>query len=83
MQQLFYPTARFNELVNWSYAKMAELWGGKGYYCDSCEKLYRALEEAKDNKEFSVIEAVLSKEDLSEELLLWVKELHSQSQAQT
>jgi len=28
--------------------------------------------------EFSVIEAVIEKEDLSDELLLWVKELHSQ-----
>ena len=83
MQQLFYPTARFNELVNWSYSKMAELWGGKGYYCDNCEKLYRSLEESKNNKEFSVIEAVLSKEDLSEELLLWVKELHSQQEGHT
>ena len=78
MQQLFYPTAKFNELVNWPYSKMAELWGGKGYFCDNCEKLYKSLEEAKNNKEFSVIEAVIAKEDLSNELLLWVKELHSQ-----
>ena len=78
MQQLFYPTAKFNEFVNWPYAKMAELWGGKGYYCDNCEKLYKSLEEAKNNKEFSVIEAFIEKEDLSDELLLWVKELHSQ-----
>lgn len=75
MQQLFYPTARFNELVNWSYAKMAELWGGKGYFCDSCEKLYKALEDAKDNKEFSLIEVLLEREELSEELLGWVKDL--------
>jgi indolepyruvate decarboxylase len=78
MQQLFYPTAKFNELVNWPYAKMADLWGGKGYFCDTCEKLYKSLEEAKNNKEFSVIEAAIDKEDLSDELLLWVKELHSQ-----
>lgn len=77
MQQLFYPTANFNELVNWQYAKMADLWGGKGYYCDNCEKLYKSLEEAKNNKGFSVIEAVIEKEDLSDELLAWVKELHS------
>ncbi len=77
MQQLFYPTAKFNELVNWQYAKMAELWGGKGYYCDNCEKLYRSLEEAKNDKEFSLIEAVIQKEDLSDELLLWIKEIHS------
>ena len=77
MQQLFYPTARFNELVDWPYSKMAELWGGKGYFCDNCEKLYRSLEEAKKNKEFSVIEAAIGKEELSEELLSWIKELHS------
>ncbi len=78
MQQLFYPTARFNELVNWSYAKMAELWGGKGYFCDNCDTLYKALEEAHGNKEFSLIEAVIAKEELSDELLAWIKELHSQ-----
>lgn len=56
MQQLFDPTAGFNELVNWQYAKMAELWGGNGYFCDTCEKLYPALLEAKNNTEFSLIE---------------------------
>ena len=75
MQQLFYPTAGFNELVNWPYSRIAELWGGKGYLCDTCEKLYNAFEEAKDNKEFSLIEVVMDKEELSEELLGWVKEL--------
>jgi indolepyruvate decarboxylase len=77
MQQLFYPTARFNELVDWPYSRVAELWGGKGYFCDSCEKLYRALEEAKDNTMFSVIEAAMWKEELSDELLSWLKELHA------
>lgn len=78
MQQLFYPTAKFNELVNWPYAKIAELWGGKGYFCDSCDSLYRSLEEAHGNKEFSLIEAVIAKEELSDELLAWIKELHLQ-----
>lgn len=75
MQQLFDPTAGFNELVNWPYSKIAELWGGKGYFCDSCEKLYNALEDAKDNKEFSLVEVLLEREELSDELLGWVKEL--------
>lgn len=79
MQQLFYPAAGFNELVNWHYARMAELWGGKGYLCDTCEKLYNALEEAKDNKEFSLIEVLLEKEELSQELLEWAKEQAGQS----
>ena len=75
MQQLFDPTAGFNELVNWPYSRMAELWGGKGYFCDTCEKLYKALEDAKNNKIFSLIEIIMDKEELSEELLGWVKEL--------
>ncbi len=68
MQQLFHPTAHFNELVNWPYAKIAELWGGKGYICDTCETLYRALEDAKNNKEFSLIELQMTKEEYSEEI---------------
>jgi indolepyruvate decarboxylase len=77
MQQLFYPTARFNELVDWPYSKIAKLWGGKGYFCDTCEKLYTALEKAKDNTMFSVIEAAMWKEELSDELLSWLKELRA------
>jgi indolepyruvate decarboxylase len=74
MQQLFHPTAHFNELVNWPYAKIAELWGGKGYICDTCETLYRALEDAKNNKEFSLIELQMTKEEYSEEIQEWFKE---------
>ncbi len=75
MQQLFYPTAKFNELVNWPYSKIAELWGGRGYFCDNCEKLYKALEQAKDDKEFSLIEVMIEKENVSDELLAWMKEI--------
>ncbi len=74
MQQLFHPTAHFNELVNWPYAKIAELWGGKGYICDTCETLYRALEDTKNNKEFSLIELQMTKEEYSEEIQEWFKE---------
>jgi indolepyruvate decarboxylase len=77
MQQLFYPTAKFNELVDWPYSKIAALWGGKGYFCNTCEQLYRALEEVKNNKTFSVIEVAMWKEELSDELLSWLKELHA------
>ncbi len=76
---MFDPSAGFNELVNWPYAKMAEFWGGKGYFCDTCEKLYNALVEARDNAEFSVIEVFMEKEELSEELLAWLQELKAQA----
>ncbi len=75
MEQLFYESARFNELADWHYSKIAELCGGKGYLCDSCEKLYRALEDAGRQKVFSLVEVVTEKEELSGELLAWIEEL--------
>ncbi len=74
MEQLFYPSARFNELVNWPYAQMAELWGGKGYRCESCEQLYRALQDAQGQKCFTLIEVVTERDELSEELMAWIVE---------
>ena len=74
MEQLFYPSARFNELVDWHYAKLAELWGGKGYRCESCEELYRALQDAQGQKCFTLIEVVTERDDLSEELMAWIVE---------
>ena len=47
--------------------------------CDTCEKLYNALIEARDNAEFSVIEVFMEKEELSEELLAWLQELKAQA----
>lgn len=78
-QQHFYPSAGFNELVNWPYSKMAELWGGKGYLCDTCEKLYNVLGDAKDNREFSLLEVLLEKEESTKEFMEWVKELREQA----
>lgn len=74
MEQLFYPSARFNELVNWPYAQLAELWGGKGYRCDNCEQLYRALQDAQGQKCFTLIEVVTERDELSEELMAWIVE---------
>lgn len=74
MEQIFSPNSHFNELVNWPYAKMAELWGGKGYYCDDCDKLYQALREVKNEQKFSLIEVVMPKEELSEQMQLWMNE---------
>jgi indolepyruvate decarboxylase len=75
MQKLFDPTAGFNELVNWPYSKIGELLGGKGYFADNCEKLYKSLEEARNDKVFSLIEVFMDKEEYSQELLAWLNEL--------
>lgn len=74
MEQLFYPSARFNELVNWPYAQLADLWGGKGYRCENCEQLYKALEDAQGQKCFTLIEVVTDRDELSDELMAWIVE---------
>jgi indolepyruvate decarboxylase len=74
MEQLFYPSAGFNELVEWPYAQLAELWGGKGYRVDSCKKLYDALQDAHAQKCFTLIEVVTERDELSDELMAWIEE---------
>jgi len=73
MEQLFHAS-KFNELPNWCYANMAQMWGGKGYLCDSRDKLYHALSDAKEQKTFTLIEVVTARDELPEGLLSWVKE---------
>ncbi len=74
MEQLFYPSAHFNELVDWPYAQLAELWGGKGYRCESCEQLYLALQDAQKQQCYTLIEVVTERDELSEELMTWIAE---------
>jgi indolepyruvate decarboxylase len=74
MEQLFYPSAKFNELVNWDYTEMARLWGGKGYRVADCKQLYRALEDAYAQSVFTLIEVVTERDELSDELMAWIKE---------
>ena len=73
MEQLFHASD-MNKLANWQYAKMADLWGGKGYYCETCEKFYKALEQSKAQKSFSLIEVVTSSHELPDGMIAWVNE---------
>jgi indolepyruvate decarboxylase len=74
MEQLFHPEARFNELVDWPYAELAELWGGKGYRAENCQQLYEALKDAQKQRCFTLIEAVTERDELSKELMAWITE---------
>jgi indolepyruvate decarboxylase len=74
MEQLFHPDARFNELVDWHYARLAELWGGKGYRVENCQQLYEALKDAQKQQCFTLIEAVTERDELSKELMAWITE---------
>ena len=55
MEQQFHPST-INTLVDWPYAKMAELWGGKSYVCSTPKELQNALFDAKSQKTFCLIE---------------------------
>ncbi|MGE5556333.1 MAG: thiamine pyrophosphate-binding protein [Methanocella sp.] len=55
MEQQFHPSP-FNGLVDWPYAKLAEVWGGKGYTAKTPQELYEALVDAKAQKSFCLIE---------------------------
>lgn len=74
MEQLFHPDAGFNELVDWHYAKLADLWDGKGYRVENCRQLYEALEDAHKQECFTLIEAVTERDELSKELMAWIVE---------
>lgn len=55
MEQRFHPSS-LNGLVDWQYAMLAELWGGKGYVAKASHELYKALVDAKAQKTFCLIE---------------------------
>jgi thiamine pyrophosphate-dependent acetolactate synthase large subunit-like protein len=50
------PPLSLQRLVDWPYAKLAEVWGGKGYTAKTPQELYEALVDAKAQKSFCLIE---------------------------
>jgi indolepyruvate decarboxylase len=73
MEQLFHPST-INNLVDWPYAKMAELWGGKGYVCKTANEFWGALKDAKEQKVFSLIEVETSGSERSGPFFRYVSE---------
>jgi indolepyruvate decarboxylase len=73
MEQQFHPSP-INSLVDWPYAKLAELWGGKGYVCSTQKELLDALIDAKNQKPFSLIEVKVDDAKPPESLAKYVSE---------
>ena len=46
MLQAFFPTASYNDTVPWPFARLAELWGGRGFEVRTPAQLRSALSEA-------------------------------------
>jgi indolepyruvate decarboxylase len=65
MLQSFFPQARYNDTVSWPFAKLAELWGGRGIRAFTPRQFRDALNAAYDEKRFTLIEVGLQKGDVS------------------
>lgn len=65
MLQAFFPDARYNATVAWPFAKLAELWGGRGFLARTPRELRHALQVAWSGERFSLIEVTLQPGDIS------------------
>ena len=66
--QIFRPVVTRPDLLDvprWPYARLADDWGGRGFYVERVDELRAALAEAARIDSFVVIEAVISPDDLS------------------
>lgn len=65
MLQVFFPDARYNTTVPWPFARLAELWGGRGFLARTPAEFQSALESAAGESRFTLIEVCLQKGDVS------------------
>ena len=65
MLQAFFPHAHYNETVPWPFARLAELWRGRGVEVQTPGQLRSALEEAVTEARFTLIEVQLERGDVS------------------
>src|SRR6185503_7182960 len=66
--QIFRPVVTRRELLDlppWPYARLADLWGGRGFRVEQLDELRAALAEAARVESFVVIEAIVRPDDLS------------------
>jgi indolepyruvate decarboxylase len=65
MLQAFFPEAHYNDTVSWPFAKLAELWGGRGFCAFTPRQFRDALEAAHKEARFTLIEVGLQRGDVS------------------
>jgi indolepyruvate decarboxylase len=65
MLQAFFPDAKYNATVAWPFARLAELWGGRGFTVKTPEEFRCALTAAWESDRFSLIDVSLAPGDIS------------------
>jgi indolepyruvate decarboxylase len=83
MLQAFFPDAGYNTTVPWPFAKLAELWGGRGVDARTPGEFRRALNDAWESDRFSLIDVALERGDLSPILRGFVQAFKAKLSAQT
>jgi TPP-dependent 2-oxoacid decarboxylase len=66
--QIFRPVVARPDLLDvprWPYARLADDWGGRGFYVERVDELREALQQAARVDSFVVIEAIVQPDDLS------------------
>lgn len=72
MLQAFFPDAGYNDTVPWPFAKLAELWGGRGFDARTPRQLRDALAAAWREECFTLIDVKLERGDVSPTLRRFV-----------
>jgi indolepyruvate decarboxylase len=65
MLQAFFPDATYNTTVPWPFAKLAELWGGRGFSAKTTRQFRESLASAWESGAFAVIDLKLEPGDIS------------------
>lgn len=81
MLQAFFPDAGYNDTVAWPFAKLAELWGGRGFDVRTPRQLRDALAAAALEDRFVLIDVTLQPQDISPILRGFVRAFKQQVSA--
>jgi indolepyruvate decarboxylase len=65
MLQAFFPDATYNSTVTWPFARLAEIWGGRGLEIRSPRQLRDGLDRAWQEDRFTLLEVALQPGDIS------------------
>ncbi len=65
MLQVYFPDAGYNQTAGWPFARLAELWGGRGFTVRTPRELREALAAAEGENRFTLIEILLASGDIS------------------
>jgi indolepyruvate decarboxylase len=65
MLQAFFPDATYNRVVSWPFARLAELWSGRGFVARTPREFREALAAAWAGDAFALIEVALARGDIS------------------